>query len=821
MKTHRLLLCLLLNFFCVQNFMPATAHSMTKNRVIDQWQLRQERASKNINRNQFYLQSKSRIDYFIAQRNFKQARRIIQTGLSLPLRLNKYDQTATVMLFLKLMIISEKEGNTAEEEFVGERILHIIATQATLLPFEVIGEIFYRITMRTLLRQDFRKAETRLRQLLSSAYIDKDVRDMIIARLLTLIQLARGYPINRSTIDMLPGFYHGLFKALEYHNTESDNLPQDTHIANAHTLRWLYGALLQPRLDRDVQRHILAIALAYRGADVEQLREDHRLLLAARSSPLLQARANELDRLLAAHERLIWDGPRRDIGRPLDTSVDQTLRQLRYRIANHRRWLSTQATILGLLASTTKANVIPELYVRKNLNNALEKIEALKKLLKERSSQALLLLLRGYKIHRDSQIPQEVYIAVLMNSSQEPIVREIGDVSAVDEQIFLTIRQLADPHSLPQSSLNQLYKQLIYPFATALAEARRLFVLSDGNLQLLPLQALHDGKNYLASHVTVVYLSSANDLQNQPSAGIRRGARLFAVSDVTKPAQGALPPTPRVVQDGQEPASQRSVLASQPVLTAVVPEVSDLADLLGASAQTYLEERATEAAFRQAPPPSLLHLAVHGVYLPSPASQGSTAAPFAADRQRGAFRGGLSMGWFPNYPNRSAERLLDPDEALSYSALLLAGAAVSSHRAPLMRDGVVTAREVMQMDFSGTSLVTLSACGSAVGLTVPDQGILGLPRAFLIAGANSVVASLWSVDDAASAQFMLRFYRHLLPSGSAVRTRAEALQEAMKGGLKNGEHPYYWAPFILMGMDGPLVLSASAEPNQLPGNASK
>lgn len=726
------------------------------------------------------------------------------------------------MLLLKLMVISSKDGNTIEEEAVGDRILNILAIQRTLLPFEVVGEILYRTTMRSLMRQDFRKAETRLRQLLTSAHLDKDVRLMIIGKLLTLTQLASGHPLQASDIAILPGFYHGLFKALEYHNIESDSLPQDTHITNTHTLRLLYGTLLQPALDPDVQRHILAIALAYRGADVEQLRENHRLLLAARSRPLLQARAKELDRLLAAHERLIWDGPRRDTERPVDSSVDQRLRQLRYGIANHRRWLSTQASILGSSASSTKEDAMPELYVRKHLSNALEKIEALKRWLKTHSDQALLLFLRGYKVNSDSQIPKEIYISVLLTSGRVPIVRELGDTAVVDEQIFSTIRQLADPQSLPQPALNQLYKQIISPFATGLANARNLLILSDGNLQLLPLQALHDGKDYLASRFTVTYLSSAQDLLNQSGAGTRRGARLFAVSDVTKPAEGALLPTQRGIQDAQRPSSQRGLLASQPVLTAVVPEVSDLADLLGASARTYLEERATEAAFRQTPPPSLLHLAVHGVYLPIPAARAdAAAAAFAAERQPGAFRGGLAMGWFPSSPNRSAERFLDPDEALSYSALLLAGAAVSNPRAPLMRDGVVTAREVMQMDFSGTQLVTLSACGSALGVTVPDQGILGLPRAFLIAGAKSVVASLWSVDDAASAQFMLRFYRHLLPTGSPPRTRAEALQEAMKGGLRNGEHPYYWAPFVLMGMEGPFVLNPSAETNQLSGNAGK
>ena len=95
---------------------------------------------------------------------------------------------------------------------------------------------------------------------------------------------------------------------------------------------------------------------------------------------------------------------------------------------------------------------------------------------------------------------------------------------------------------------------------------------------------------------------------------------------------------------------------------------------------------------------------------------------------------------------------------------LLSGLALAGANRPLepgQDDGILTATEVAELDLSGVALVALSACETGLGQSAGGEGLLGLQRAFQEAGVGSVVASLWSVDDAATRALMERFYENL------------------------------------------------------------
>ena len=111
-------------------------------------------------------------------------------------------------------------------------------------------------------------------------------------------------------------------------------------------------------------------------------------------------------------------------------------------------------------------------------------------------------------------------------------------------------------------------------------------------------------------------------------------------------------------------------------------------------------------------------------------------------------------------------------------------------------DDVLTAREIFDMRLD-TELVTLSACQTGLNERSPGDELIGLTRAFLYADSPSVIVSLWSVDARSTQELMLEFYK-LLKNGS---DKATALQEAQKRIMENEKysHPYYWAPFILVG----------------------
>ena len=94
-------------------------------------------------------------------------------------------------------------------------------------------------------------------------------------------------------------------------------------------------------------------------------------------------------------------------------------------------------------------------------------------------------------------------------------------------------------------------------------------------------------------------------------------------------------------------------------------------------------------------------------------------------------------------------------------------------------------------------VVVLSACETGLGREVRGEGMVGLTRAFLYAGAQAVVVSLWKVADPATAELMMRFYRQM----KAGVGKAEALRRARLELFREGRyvHPYYWAPFVLVG----------------------
>lgn len=108
-------------------------------------------------------------------------------------------------------------------------------------------------------------------------------------------------------------------------------------------------------------------------------------------------------------------------------------------------------------------------------------------------------------------------------------------------------------------------------------------------------------------------------------------------------------------------------------------------------------------------------------------------------------------------------------------------------------DGILTADEVARFDLHGTRLVVLSACETALG-NYSFEGVYGLPRGFKQAGVESLLVSLWSVNDRSTSLLMSGFYRYWL-EGKPVR---EALEQAVREVRKQYPQPYYWAPFVLL-----------------------
>jgi CHAT domain-containing protein len=224
----------------------------------------------------------------------------------------------------------------------------------------------------------------------------------------------------------------------------------------------------------------------------------------------------------------------------------------------------------------------------------------------------------------------------------------------------------------------------------------------------------------------------------------------------------------------------------------------------GAKTLELAGKEATEEAFRSAAPRCrYLHMATHAYF--APAELRSALGPENPQGARpgiDALEGAGVVGYDPGL----------------LSGIVLAGA----NRRPTPTDkddGILTALEVAELDLTDVELVVLSACETGLGEVAGGEGLLGLQRAFQVADAETVVASLWSVNDDATGLLITEFYRNLwerkLSKGEALR---QAQLKMLRGELRPGESrpegarglrrpdaprdyrkPYYWAPFVLSG----------------------
>jgi CHAT domain-containing protein len=224
----------------------------------------------------------------------------------------------------------------------------------------------------------------------------------------------------------------------------------------------------------------------------------------------------------------------------------------------------------------------------------------------------------------------------------------------------------------------------------------------------------------------------------------------------------------------------------------------------GAEPEVFLGPAASETVFKALHGPRVLVLSTHGFTLvgPEPAAAGPSVPPGTAPRGDDPAAG--------------------PANPLLRCGLALAGcnsAQDASNDNP--DDGVLTGLEVVGSDLRGTELVVLSACETGLGEVRAGEGVAGLRQVFQLAGAGTVVASLWNVPDLESSQLMSAFFQGL----ARRRVPASALREAQlaliadRRAQHKAAHPYYWAAFGLTGSPGQEwrneTLVDAASPNLL------
>jgi CHAT domain-containing protein/Tfp pilus assembly protein PilF len=357
---------------------------------------------------------------------------------------------------------------------------------------------------------------------------------------------------------------------------------------------------------------------------------------------------------------------------------------------------------------------------------------------------------------------------------------DLGEAAPIDAEIAKLRAALRDSSNTKVKQAGRaLDERVMRPVRQLLGETRMVFLSPDSELNLIPFGALVDEQNrFLVERYSFTYLTSGRDLLRLQSPPQSRQAPLVMADPLFGKAVSRTPAA--VAKTSKASANRRSAeLAS--VNFIALPGTAEEAQALGRilpNARVLTGARATEAALKAVDGPTILHVATHGFFLDKPKPEQKV--------QRGVGRGG---GF-----NEALSETLRGENPLLRSGLALAGANAGGGDD---EDGILTALEASALDLWGTKLVVLSACETGIGEARKGDGVYGLRRALVLAGAESQVMSLWQVSDDATRDLMTQFYTAL----QTGQGRSEALRQVQLKMLKDPElsHPYYWASFIPAG----------------------
>lgn len=435
------------------------------------------------------------------------------------------------------------------------------------------------------------------------------------------------------------------------------------------------------------------------------------------------------------------------------------------------------------------------------------------------------------KPRRESRV-----IAFVLRADKPLVLVELGAAETLDAKIEKWRGAVGGSPSSDGDPGADLRRLLWQPLEAHAQGCTTVLISPDGPLARLPWGALPGAKpdTYLLEDYAIAMLPVAQSLAEllAPRASEPDDSRMLLVGDVDF---GATPGQAGQLAAGQSRVAPRGVLGLAGNWKDLPGTTKEAASIRTAFEKSFGKQKlkslerdqATESQLRaSAPECRFLHLATHGFF--SPAPKQSALVSFVGDfLESTAVAQSLAFDAddAPSDADRvGTSRTFRPESGVSevhpglLSGIVLAGAnaEVQADR----DDGILTALEVGQLDLSRVDLVTLSACETGLGEAAGGEGLLGLQRAFQVAGARSVVASLWQVPDDATRALMVEFFENLWVK---KLSKIEALRQAQltilrrydprSGALRGltvspptkparstaGLPPLYWAAFVLSG----------------------
>jgi len=330
-----------------------------------------------------------------------------------------------------------------------------------------------------------------------------------------------------------------------------------------------------------------------------------------------------------------------------------------------------------------------------------------------------------------------------------------------------------------------LYRNLWANIEDHLSDTRTIYYSPAGRLHQLSLQAFpHPEQQYISNKYNLVRLNTTRKLVTgapQPqyaSAAMFGGIKYAYKGDTAREDTAETPSSALAMRHVPGYEHMRSMRGDFGFLKGSLQEVKAISDQIASTAETTTKTGygATEESFKQMSgnSPKVLHISTHGFFFPDEAD---TA------KDQGTRSGEPSFRYI--------------EDPLLRSGLAFAGSnytwqhGTNPHEE---EDGILTAKEISNMDLSNTDLVVLSACETGLGDIKGSEGVYGLQRAFRMAGVDYLIMSLWKVPDEQTRQLMEDFYANWL-SGRPIRQAFRNAQEK----VAEEYPPYFWASFVLVG----------------------
>ena len=370
------------------------------------------------------------------------------------------------------------------------------------------------------------------------------------------------------------------------------------------------------------------------------------------------------------------------------------------------------------------------------------------------------------KFNFTDEINSTYYLAVIISKQfpDSPRMIVFRDGESMGNE-FLSYYQKSIKHRLID---NESYQRFWKNIDSELSNVKRIYFSPDGVYNLINIETLNDGSRFLIENKEIVLLGNPGDLiknkNNLPSAKNIGEIVLFGSPDFgdssTVSSQRKLTSVP---------TNSKMNLFNLSPLPGTYEEIIEIKRLLEENnykVVDFTEKLASEKNIKKISNPSILHIATHGYF---------------SNHQE------TSNG---SFPSPDYDPLLNSGLIFSHSDSVNDSGKMSNSNI----DGNLTAYEVMNLDLGNTGLVVLSACETGKGFIETGEGVYGLQRAFLLAGASTLIMSLWKVDDFATKELMIEFYKNYIESQDPVRSLVKAKLTIKK----LYPQPYFWGAFTLI-----------------------